>query len=143
MALDLLSDAESTKRLQAGSLGRLALVDREGKPLIFPVNYFFDEGMIVFRTAPGTKLDLAPGSYAAFEIDGWDEAKGEGWSVIAKGIAHDFTHPRFAPAARIHYWPVQPAAPGVRQHWIGIAVTDITGRHFGPALPSPADAGEG
>jgi|SRR5690348_10584401 len=137
MALDVLADSDCAKRLQAGKLGRIALVDRDSKPLIFPVNYFFDEGVIAFRTAPGTKLDLAPGSPAAFEIDGWDEAAGEGWSVIAKGIAHDFTHPRYATSARIHYWPVEPAAPGVRHHWIGIVVTEITGRRFGPAETTP------
>ena len=132
VALEQLTDAEAMSCLRKGRLGRLALVDHDGKPLIFPVNYFFDEGIIAFRTGPGTKLDLAPGSHVAFEIDGWNEDAGEGWSVIAKGIAHDFTYPRFAPAARVHYWPVQPAAPGVRQHWVGIMVTEITGRHFGP-----------
>ena len=96
------------------------------------MNYFFDEGMIAFRTAPGSKLDLAPGAVVAFEVDGWDEAAGAGWSVVAKGVAHDFTQPRSGSVARIQYWPVQPAAPGVRHHWIGIVVTEITGRHFGP-----------
>lgn len=133
MALDVLSDADCTKRLREGRLGRLALVDRDGRPLIFPVNYFFDEGVIAFRTAPGTKLDLAPGAQVTFEIDAWNEEGGEGWSVVARGIAHDFTHPRTGSIARIHYWPVEPAAPGPRHHWIGILVTEITGRHFGPA----------
>jgi nitroimidazol reductase NimA-like FMN-containing flavoprotein (pyridoxamine 5'-phosphate oxidase superfamily) len=137
MALEDLSDTEATRHLREGKLGRIALVDHQSKPLIFPVNYFFDDGLIAFRTAPGTKLDLAPGAHVAFEIDGWDEAAGEGWSVLAKGIAHDFTHPRFAPAARIHYWPVSPAAPGVKHHWIGIVVTEITGRHFGPEPEAP------
>jgi nitroimidazol reductase NimA-like FMN-containing flavoprotein (pyridoxamine 5'-phosphate oxidase superfamily) len=133
MALAILSDMECTRRLREGKLGRLALVDRQSRPLIFPVNYFFDEGMIAFRTAPGSKLDLAPGAAVCFEIDSWDEARGEGWSVVAKGIAHDFTQPRSGAIARIHYWPVEPAAPGPRHHWIGILVTEITGRHFGPA----------
>ncbi|HZQ48685.1 MAG TPA: pyridoxamine 5'-phosphate oxidase family protein [Candidatus Dormibacteraeota bacterium] len=133
MALEMLSDADATKRLHDGRLGRIALCDRQSKPQIFPVNYFFDEGVIAFRTAPGTKLDLARGSYAVFEIDGWNEETGEGWSVIAKGVAHDFTHPRMAPASRIHYWPVTPAAPGMKLNWIGIVVTEITGRRFGPS----------
>ena len=132
MALEVLSDAECTKRLRAGKLGRLALVDRDGKPLIFPINYFFDEGLIAFRTAPGTKLDLAPGAHVCFEIDEWDEARGSGWSVVAKGIAHDFTHPRSGSVARLHYWPIEPAAPGARHHIVGILVTEISGRHFEP-----------
>ena len=139
MALAALSDADCTSRLRAGKLGRLALVDHDGKPLIFPVNYFFDEGLIVFRTAPGTKLDLAPGAHVVFEIDSWDEEGGSGWSVVARGIAHDFTQPRSGQVARVHYWPVEPAAPGVRLHWIGILVTEITGRAF----PPPAAPGEG
>ena len=139
MALEVLSDADCTARLRAGKLGRLALVDHDGKPLIFPVNYFFDEGLVVFRTAPGTKLDLAPGAHVVFEIDDWDEQGGSGWSVVARGIAHDFTQPRSGQVARVHYWPVEPAAPGVRHHWIGILVTEITGRAF----PPPAKPGEG
>jgi nitroimidazol reductase NimA-like FMN-containing flavoprotein (pyridoxamine 5'-phosphate oxidase superfamily) len=94
--LRILSDGECVKLLRAHDLGRIALVDREVRPLIFPVNYFFDEGVIVFRTAPGTKLDLAPGAYVSFEIDGWDPDNGIGWSVLVKGIAHDLTNPRGA-----------------------------------------------
>lgn len=127
-----MTDAECVKHLRSEELGRIALVDRSGRPLIFPVNYFFDEGVIAFRTGPGTKLDLAPGTHAAFEVDGWDREAGVGWSVVARGIAHDFTHARGALDARIHYWPVQPAAPGSRHNWIAIVVTEITGRRFGP-----------
>ena len=119
-------------------LGRLALVDRDAHPLIFPVNYFFDEGVLVFRTAPGTKLNLAPGAYVSFEIDGWDPDNGIGWSVLVKGIAHDITEPRGAPTARMRFWPVRPLAPGTREHWIGIWANEITGRRFRPTRPRPA-----
>ncbi|GAC1507224.1 MAG: hypothetical protein NVS1B3_07450 [Candidatus Dormibacteraceae bacterium] len=68
-------------------------MDREARPLIFPVNYFFDEGVIVFRTAPGAKLELAPGAYVSFEIDGWNSDEGTGWSVLLKGIAHKHNQP--------------------------------------------------
>ncbi len=139
MALEVMPDVECTRHLREGRLGRLGLVDHEGRPVIFPVNYFFDEGVIAFRTGPGSKLDLAPGAYATFEIDGWDEEKGEGWSVIAKGLAHDFTQPRYATSARILYWPVKPAAPGVRLHWIGIVVTEITGRRFSAEAEAAPD----
>lgn len=100
------------------------------RPLIFPVNYFFDEGIVAFRTAPGTKLDLAPGAPACFEIDGWDPGLRFGWSVQVKGIAHDMTNPRGAPTGRIRFWPVRPLAPGSREHWIGIWASEITGRWF-------------
>ena len=137
--LEAMPDAECVKRLRSSDIGRIALVDREARPVIFPVNYFFDEGVIAFRTAPGSKLDLAPGAPACFEIDGWDPDTGIGWSVLAKGIAHDITEPRGAPTGRIRFWPVRPLAPGPREHWIGISVTEITGRWFRTAAHRPVD----
>ena len=128
--LETMSDAECVKLLRAHDLGRIAVVDREVRPLIFPVNYFFDEGVVVFRTAPGTKLALVPGAHVSFEIDSFDPATGVGWSVLVKGIAHDITQPRGAPTGRMRFWPVRPAAPGVREHWIGIWANEITGRRF-------------
>ena len=131
--LEAISDAECVRHLRSHDLGRIALIDREGRPLIFPVNYFFDEGVVVFRTGPGTKLDLAPGALVGFEIDSWDREVGTGWSVLVTGIAHDITEPRGTPTARMRHWPVKPAAPGSREHWIGIWASEITGRRFGPA----------
>jgi uncharacterized protein len=136
--LEAMPDAECVRRLRSSDIGRIALVDHEVRPVIFPVNYFFDEGMIAFRTAPGSKLDLAPGAPACFEIDGWDPDAGIGWSVVAKGIAHDVTQPRGAPTGRIRFWPVQPLAPGSREHWIAIRVDEITGRWF-DAHPHPTE----
>jgi nitroimidazol reductase NimA-like FMN-containing flavoprotein (pyridoxamine 5'-phosphate oxidase superfamily) len=131
--LEVLDDTECVGLLRSHDLGRIALVDRDVRPLIFPVNYFFDEGVIVFRTGRGSKLDLAPGAHVSFEIDAWDSGKGIGWSVLAKGIAHDVTNPRGAPSGRMRFWPVNPVAPGSREHWIGVWVNEITGRRFGPA----------
>jgi nitroimidazol reductase NimA-like FMN-containing flavoprotein (pyridoxamine 5'-phosphate oxidase superfamily) len=136
--IEILSDGECVKLLKAHDLGRIAVVDRQGHPLIFPINYFFDEGVVVFRTAPGTKLDLAPGVYVSFEIDGLDPHRGVGWSVLVKGIAHDITQPRGAPTARMRYWPVHPAAPGSREHWVGIWANEITGRKFRSDARRPA-----
>jgi uncharacterized protein len=129
-SIQVMSDAECTQLLRSHELGRLGLVDRDVRPLIFPVNYFFDEGLVVFRTAPGSKLDLAPGAPVCFEIDGWEPSTGAGWSVLVKGIAHDITNPRSAPTGRVRFWPVNPAAPGSREHWIAIYVNEISGRKF-------------
>ena len=128
--LEAMPDAECVKRLRSSDIGRIALVDHEVRPVIFPVNYFFDEGVIAFRTGPGSKLDLAPGAPVCFEIDGLDQDTSIGWSVVAKGIAHDITEPRGAPTGRMRFWPGQPLAPGSREHWIGIWVDEITGRWF-------------
>ena len=128
--LEIMSDLECVRHLRANDLGRIAVVDREARPIIFPINYFFDEGVVLFRTAAGTKLDLAPGMHVAFEIDHWDPRQGMGWSVLVRGIAHDVTQPRGMPTARMRHWPVRPLAPGSREHWIGIWANEISGRRF-------------
>ena len=58
-------------------------------PKIFPVNYAVDEsGDICFVTDPGSKLDaVATAPTIAFEIDGLDEERQSGWSVLAVGPA--------------------------------------------------------
>ena len=57
-------------------------------PDIFPINYVVDRGTVVFRTAEGTKLAAAVlGRGVAFEVDGFDDAAGEAWSVVIKGHA--------------------------------------------------------
>lgn len=132
--LEIMPEAECVKLLRSHDLGRIAVVDRDLCPLIFPVNYFFDEGVLVFRTAPGTKLALAPGAHVSFEIDNFDRRTGIGWSVLVKGIAHDITEPRGAPTGRMRFWPVHPAAPGAREHWIGIWANEVTGRKFRAVL---------
>lgn len=40
--LEAMPDAECVKRLRSSDIGRIALVDREVTPVIFPVNYFFE-----------------------------------------------------------------------------------------------------
>lgn len=87
---ELLSEDEGKRLLQSKDLGRLAFVV-DAKPEIFPVNYAFDDGVVVFRTSPGLKLDRGPYTYAAFEVDQVDSRKGEAWSVMVQGTAHDIT----------------------------------------------------
>ena len=134
---EAMPDAECVRRLRSHHIGRIGLVDREVRPIIFPINYFFDEGVVAFRTGPGSKLDLAPGAHVCFEIDGWDPDTGIGWSVLVKGIAHDITHSRGAPTGRMRFWPVLPLAPGSREHWIGVWADEITGRWFRTAAHRP------
>ena len=68
-------------------VGRLA-VSIANHPDIFPINFVVDHGTVVFRTAEGTKLAAAVlGEAVAFEVDGYDAAAGEAWSVVIKGRA--------------------------------------------------------
>jgi hypothetical protein len=88
--LEEIPEAECVEILGQHNLGRVAIVV-EGRAQIFPVNYGLRDKIIAFRTAAGTKLSHAPGSHVAFEIDGYDEATGVGWSVVVQGIGRDVT----------------------------------------------------
>ncbi len=63
---------ECERLLEARSIGRIALL-AAGEPLILPVVFQYVHGAVVFRTAPGEKLDAVwQNAPAAFEIDDWD-----------------------------------------------------------------------
>ena len=107
---------------------RLAVSIRD-HPDIFPINYVVDHGCIVFRTAEGTKLAAAVlGRGVAFEVDGYDQASGEAWSVVVKGHAveieqmHDLFDAVELPLFSWH------AAPKPR--FVRIEPVDISGRRF-------------
>ncbi|MET2010692.1 pyridoxamine 5'-phosphate oxidase family protein [Microbacterium chocolatum] len=84
--VEMLDAAESWRLLRIGHLGRLAVIDADGSPDLFPVNYVAGADALFLRTAPGAKLEaLAAGRPVAFEID--RENHGEVWSVVVRGRA--------------------------------------------------------
>jgi len=87
-------DQDECRRLLAERhLGRLAVPDFGG-PVIFPVNYVFDQGLVVLRTDPGSKLDAATErEQVAFEVDAVEEATRTGWSVVVRGTLAEITDP--------------------------------------------------
>ena len=56
-----------------------------GAPGILSVNDAIDGERVVFRTDEGLKLRHGTLRRVAFEIDGFDEAAGTGWSVLVQG----------------------------------------------------------
>ena len=127
--LEEIPEAESLQILGQHSLGRVAVVV-EGRPQIFPVNYGVRDRMVVFRTAAGTKLSHAPGTHVAFEIDGYDESAGAGWSVVVQGLARDVTSAGDDFAWTARGVPAYPLAPGTKSHRVAIEGSTITGRRF-------------
>lgn len=128
-----LTATECWALLRSDSLGRIALA-AGGEIDIFPVNYVVDEDeTIVFRTAPGTKLaELTIRPAVAFEIDG--AVLGELFSVVVKGEARMLEgSEEIAAAARL---PLEPWVPTVKEHFIRITPSWVTGRRFTPG-PEP------
>ena len=59
------------------------VVNVDGVPAAFPVNFALLDDDIVFRTAPGTKLSAAlEGAVVGFEVDRIDPVFESGWSVL-------------------------------------------------------------
>jgi nitroimidazol reductase NimA-like FMN-containing flavoprotein (pyridoxamine 5'-phosphate oxidase superfamily) len=109
-------------------VGRLAFVDGL-HPVIVPVNYAMDEDRVVFRTAPGTKLDVATrGAPVCFEIDRLDPEHHSGWSVIVKGHADVVTSSR--DRLRLGAHPLRVWAEGDRVNWVAIRPDVVTGRRI-------------
>ena len=85
--IDPLPDSVCRRLLARNTLGRVGITSG-GLPLILPVHYVYDDGVIVFRTGAGTKLRAAAnGDVLAFEVDAYEETSGRGWSVMVLGRA--------------------------------------------------------
>jgi uncharacterized protein len=126
--IEVLSFLECEQRLEAGVIGRVAMVVR-GEPVVLPVNYRYVDGCVVFRSAAGEKSEAAVMQRpAAFEIDEWDGAAHTGWSVLVKGSADlmDDDDPMVADAADLRPW----ATATQRDIWIRIVPNEITGRRI-------------
>jgi uncharacterized protein len=124
-----LSSDECHRLLAEHHVGRLAVVVG-GQPVIFPLNYVFDGERVVFRTDEGLKLRHAPLRRVAFEIDGFDEAEGTGWSVLVQGSTYEITRAVDEYSEALRRLPLAPFAPGEKAHWIEIVPTEITGRRI-------------
>lgn len=125
-----LSDNECLDLLARHSLGRLALVI-DGKPMIYPVNYVLEGESVVIRTAPGAKLDHAPLSAVAFEVDDADPAGAWGWSVVVQGPCFDVSSSVDELSQRVRSLPLHPWVSGAHEHWLRIAIRHLSGRSFG------------
>ena len=116
--------------LRQAPIGRLGvLVD--GRPEIFPIAHAYDEetGSLVFPTHRGTKLESALAwPWVAFEVDGLDIERGEGWSVLVVGRAElvdDDAAVERARTARRLPWRAGPGAC-----WLRIVPSKVTGRRL-------------
>jgi nitroimidazol reductase NimA-like FMN-containing flavoprotein (pyridoxamine 5'-phosphate oxidase superfamily) len=122
-----LSPSECWAQLRQATVGRLAVVSG-GRPDIFPVNFVVDHGTVVFRTAAGTKLAAARTMDVAFEVDGYDAATAEAWSVVLKGDASEVRE--VDDTIRALRLPLFPWHGGRKPHVVRITPTSVTGRRF-------------
>lgn len=126
--VQILKVHECWRLLRSSSLGRLALTTGDG-PEIFPVNYFPEDGTLILRTAPGTKMDALLGNEpVALEADGFNAYGTIAWSVIAKGLAEAI--PADDPSQQSAAHELTPWEPGTKDHLFRITPTVLSGRRF-------------
>ena len=124
--LEVLRRLPAVQLLKTVKVGRLAFLDK-GRITVVPVNHLVDDQRIVFRTAPGAKLDAAlAGQEVAFEADGLDEDQRVGWDVLVRGEASPITDP--ADIDRLARLGVFPWARAPKSDWIQIPLDDVSGR---------------
>ena len=128
--LELLDEQECLQLLAGGQIGRVA-VSIGALPAIFPVNFSFVGGSVVFRTGTGTKLSAATDhAVVAFEVDEVDPATRRGWSVLAIGLASRVEDPD--ELAGLRALKLAPWAGGGRDHYVRIDVEMVSGRRISP-----------
>jgi uncharacterized protein len=82
-----LTGAECLELLGTKQVGRVAHNDPEG-PVVVPVNYVIEDGMVLFRISPYSQLaDRLRDGAASFQVDHVDEDAHTGWSVLVRGHA--------------------------------------------------------
>jgi nitroimidazol reductase NimA-like FMN-containing flavoprotein (pyridoxamine 5'-phosphate oxidase superfamily) len=124
----ILEPDECWALLRSAEVGRLA-VSIMDRPDIFPINFLVDHGTVVFRTAEGTKLAAAVlGRAVAFEVDGYDAAVGEAWSVVVKGSASEIE--RMFEVFEVTELPLFPWITSPKPRFVRIEPESVSGRRF-------------
>lgn len=130
--IEELSIDECLRLLAGERFGRLAGV-ADGRPFIFPVNYAFANGSVVFRTAAGTKLSGSSFGRVVFEIDGVEPDERTGWSVVVEGVSSEINDSLDSASAELRRLALEPWAPGEKPHWIALRPDGISGRRISRA----------
>jgi uncharacterized protein len=140
--LEVLDVDECRRLLATQQIGRLGVAGGP-YPLILPVNYALDRGVVVIRTHPGPLLAAADHAGVAFEVDAIDPLTRSGWSVLVQGLAEEVTDAHRAElVARTRATGIRPWAPGEHGRWLRLIPQVVTGRRIVPGqLPPPFEPG--
>jgi uncharacterized protein len=134
-----LSREECWDHLREHDFGRIGVAPG-GYIGIYPVNYVVEQGRIMIRTSPGSKLTaLLLNDRVAFEVDG--RVGDVAWSVLVRGVGEEVEMP---PKEPLPNTTDRPWVPGPRHAVVEIRPVEITGRHFhrgADAVPMPDPPG--
>jgi uncharacterized protein len=128
--VDALTEEVCRFLLAEEDVGRVSFVDDDGYPVVLPVNYVLADDFIVFRTAPGSKLEGVPLRQVAFEVDHLSIIYRSGWSVLVQGHGQEITTALDPRHARLRDHSVEPWVPGAKDHWLAIRIERVSGRRI-------------
>ena len=121
-----LSDEQCWKLLNKTRHGRIVL-SAAGETDIFPVNYLAHDGVLLMRSAPGTKLaEITINENVVFETDGI--SSDEAWSVVVKGTARVLQSGQ--EIAEVENLGLKTWVPTLKDFYIKVEPRQISGRHF-------------
>ncbi len=123
--IDDLPVGECLELLEASIVGRIAVVV-DGFPVILPVNHrlveFEGEQVVCLRTRAGTSLD-SDTAQVAFQVDGFDVHKHQGWSVLVRGTLRQVDEDALGGIV-LESWA------GGREMWLVVVPHTVTGRRL-------------
>lgn len=131
--LEVMTRAECLRLLGTQRVGRLGFLLGD-QPVVLPVNYGVENGVVVFRTGEGAKLEGARKGRVAFEVDDLDRDGCGGWSVVVQGVADDITGTEDWFAERLRAIAGPACLPGAADHYVRITPSQISGRRV-PVKP--------
>jgi uncharacterized protein len=127
--VEVLSRPECLELLAEATVGRVG-VSMGALPAILPVHFALLGQSVLFRTIPGTRLDIATnGAVIAFEADAYEPDGSAGWSVLVQGFALEVTDP--GELAEAKSTPITPWRGGeLAERLLRIDINQMTGRQF-------------
>lgn len=125
-AIEEMTEDACWAALERAPLARIA-VCAAGEVDVSPINVVVDDGSVLFRTAPGSKLlGLVAHPGVAVEVDGYDDTSA--WSVVLKGEAERVELQSEIDVAE--QLPLHPWIPTLKYRWVRVRATRVTGRRF-------------
>jgi nitroimidazol reductase NimA-like FMN-containing flavoprotein (pyridoxamine 5'-phosphate oxidase superfamily) len=127
-ALEVMTAEECAARLAEGGIGRFLFVTERG-PVAVPVNYAMLGEDVVFRTDDRSAAAGTVGRQpVSFDVDHFDEALREGWSVLVSGAASMLTRPEDVREAE--QLGIEPWAGGERDAYVRVVPAEVSGRRI-------------
>jgi hypothetical protein len=124
--IEVLDAATCLNLIRGGGIGRVVFTDDRG-PLALPVNFRTIRDEVVFQTGHGAlAAAITSGRPLSVEVDRFDDALGEGWSVLLRG--HGMLLTGTTALREVHALGIESWAGAQRSTAVRFSTEEVTGR---------------